>query len=157
MLFKNIFTIFLLAISFNVFSVSNQELMDRLDDIELDIELARQQREFDRLMDDYTRMMTQPRPYVQPNTQGSSKSNRLLNICYVYWDGSRFKLGETSANSGYTVIKNGNDLSIALPKSLVSSLKVNLGVGEKVNSKTFLDFMGRHWGQIENLCQREFK
>jgi hypothetical protein len=157
MLLKNIFAILLLGMSFNVFSVSNQELMDRLDDIELDIELSRQQRELDRLMDEYTRMMTQPRPYVQPKTQSSSKSNGLINVCYVYWDGSRFKLGETSANSGYKVIKNGNDLSIALPKSFANSLKVNLGVGENVNSKKFLDFMGSHWGQIENLCQREFK
>ena len=68
-------SLFFLGAIFTSHAVTNQELMDRLDDIELDIELARQQREFDRLMDDYTRMMTQPRPYVQPNTQGSSKSN----------------------------------------------------------------------------------
>jgi hypothetical protein len=52
----------LALVGFKSFAVTSQELMDRLDDIES----AQQQREMNRLMDEYTRVMTQPRPYSAP-------------------------------------------------------------------------------------------
>lgn len=68
-----IFSAFFLS-SLNAFAVTNQELMDRLDDIES----AQQQRELNRLMDEYTRIMTQPQPRVQPPKYPKSYGRYVL-------------------------------------------------------------------------------
>jgi hypothetical protein len=158
----NYIILFFLMTCINSYAVTNQELMDRLDDIEFDQQMREMNREMDRQLQEYIKQSSQlPSVSPTPNSQTKKKSyatnSNSQSVCSVYWDGSRFKLGETATSSDFKVYKNGNDLVIAIPKSLSSSLNENSGVGKDVNSSKFVEFMRRHWSQIEHVCQREFK
>ena len=150
---KDIFfkTLFFILISSSSHAVTNQELMDRLDDIES----AQQQREMDRLMDEYTRVMTQPRPYSAPPSGIKSKNAPKQNeICYVFYDGIKFQLGKTESEMYKRFIRqfHGIDkLEIAIPKDTEKNINSKKDI-TKTNLRAIDDFVVMHWARITSLC-----
>jgi hypothetical protein len=132
----------------NAYAVSNQELMDRLDDIES----AQQQREMNRLMDEYTRIMTQP----QSHSKALPKSQTSNGNCAVFYDGLKFQLGKTESKNyeRFAVpFHNYGELEFAIPKENFKKLKaLNYGQRDELIAEKF---MGNNWHRIAEICGRK--
>jgi hypothetical protein len=131
-------------------AVTSQELMDRLDDIES----AQQQREMNRLMDEYTRVMTQP----QSHSKAPQKNQALTSNgnCAVFYDGLKFQLGKTESKSyeRFAVPFNGyGELEFSIPKENFKKLKAsNYGQSDELIAEKF---MRSNWNRIAEICGRK--
>lgn len=146
--------LFLLFVASSSHAVTNQELMDRLDDMEFD----RQQREMDRLMDrqlqEYIKQSNQ-RPYVPPKTQSKNyPAAKASEMCYIFWDGLKFQIGKTESDRYDRFIRQfyGVDrLEFAIPKDTTKMIYSN-----KKRTDTDLSaiekFLVLHWSRISSIC-----
>jgi hypothetical protein len=92
----------------------------------------------------------------EPKVPFFTSENKTRNLCYVYWDGVRWKEGKTKGDDfrRYRRAKYGVELvEISIPRAMTDSLGLTKSVsGEAENSQQLYKFLDKYWHQIETLC-----
>lgn len=86
----------------------------------------------------------------------STSPSKLQDLCYVYWDGIRWKEGKTKADDflRYRRTNYGIELvELSIPRAMTNSLGLTRsGSGEEENSQKLKEFLDKYWYQIDALC-----
>jgi len=89
-------------------------------------------------------------------SKSSISTNKVRDLCYVYWDGIRWKEGKTEGDDfrRYSRAKYGVELvEISIPQVMTDSLGLTRSEsGEAEDSQELKKFLDKYWYQIESLC-----
>lgn len=100
--------------------------------------------------------------YVKPSVSGKSKTETIISsfkeedhLCYVYWDGVRWKLGKTEGDD-FTRLRRSRYgvevVEMAIPRSMASEYKLQSRTAVLGNNPIYSDFIDKYWYQVEGLC-----
>lgn len=104
----------------------------------------------------------------QSNEKNSSQESSLENskpiksldevrqLCYVYWDGVRWKLGKTEGDKFIRFSREFYGVEmvhLSVPVQVAKELNAIAKPGESVSDFKFKNFMDTNWYQVEALCK----
>ena len=92
---------------------------------------------------------------TSPQAPPIASENKTRELCYVYWDGGRWKKGKSEGDlfKRFMASRYGVELiEISIPLKMVDDLKINeSNLFDEKNTKA-AEWRGRYWYQVEALC-----
>lgn len=97
---------------------------------------------------------------IQENSSDNSKPIKSLDevrqLCYVYWDGVRWRLGKTEGDKFIRFSREFYGVEmvhLSVPVQVAKELNAIAKPGESVSDFKFKNFMDTNWYQVETLCK----